>query len=658
MELSSALLEITLLLAGAVLIGIAAKRWRIPVTVLLAIGGFLFAWVGGEQTFSLVESLKGESFESIVVNLFLPILIFEAALSLSTRYFLRNLSPILMLATAALAIAAALVGYSLHLILGLPLVAAVLFGVLVSATDPVAVVAVFREAGVSRRLLTLVEGESLLNDGVAIVGFNILLGAALGGSVSFTSGVIEFATVFAGGALIGSTLGLAAALVLPAVDRLSAATLSLGVAYGSFTIADAVLGVSGITATLTAGLIVGGFAPSRASEPVRDALHNVWEALGYIANALLFLFIGLLIDPNAIRENLNAIGIAVFAVLVARPLAIVPVVAGLERLGGIRRVGNSNTLVLVWGGLRGGVALALALALPAELELRDEFVVMTGGVVLATLLLNATTISTLVHRLGLDKPARSDQFLEASAQLLAIQEARRRLAELGYDDKIVDARLNVAELDAHELLEYIHLDQFEELQVYTLRGLHAERRVYQLLSDAGLLRPIATRTLMQEIDDEIDEIGHSALEVDAARRGRRPWYAQAVRRLLDWLPEPAGEDITEVAYSEVTARRLAAQRARAELDRFKQLPKCDPLIVDQAKEIFAHWEHAAMKALTELDEAADVDHTVLMRRHAEALTRIAAVESVVGLVGCGLLSESAADTAVERIVHEVDRSRS
>lgn len=656
MELSSSLLEITLLLAGAVLLGIVAKRWRIPVTVLLALGGFLVAWGGGDQVFPLVESLKGESFESIVVNLFLPILIFEAALALSSRDFLRNLSPILMLATAALAIAAALVGYSLHLVLGIPLVAAMLLGVIVSATDPVAVVAIFREAGVSRRLLTLVEGESLLNDGVAIVGFNILLGAALGGAVGFASGVIEFATVFAGGVVIGSMVGLAAALVLPAVDRLSAATLSLGVAYGSFTIADALFGVSGITATLTAGLIVGGFAPSRASEPVRDTLHHVWDALGYIANALLFLFIGLLIDPIAIRENLDAIGIAVLAVFVARPLAIVPVVAGLERFGGMRRVGHSNTLVLVWGGLRGGVALALALALPAELELREEFVVMTGGVVLATLLLNATTISTLVHRLGLDKPARSDQFLAGSAQLLAIGEARRRLADLGYDDKIIDARLNVAELDAHELLQTIHLDEFEELQVYTLRGLHAERRVYQLLSDAGLLRPIATRTLMQEIDDEIEEISHSALEVDAARRGQRPWYAQVVRRLLDWLPEPAGEDITEVSYSEVAARRLAAQRATAELDRFKQLPKCDPGVVDQAKEIFAHWERAALKMLTLLDDAADVDHTLLMRRHAEALTRIAAVESVVGLVGCGLLSEKAADAAVERIVHEVDRS--
>jgi CPA1 family monovalent cation:H+ antiporter len=320
-------------------------------------------------------------------------------------------------------------------------------------------------------------------------------------------------------------------------------------------------------------------------------------------------------------------------------------------------VGHRNTGVLVWGGLRGGVALALALALPASLVLRDRFIVMTGGVVLMTLLLNATTISTLVHRLDLDKPTRADQFLEGSARLLAIEEARHRLAELGYADRIVEARLHVAEMEAEELLETVDLTGEEELLVYILRGLHAERRIYQLLSDAGLLRPIATRTLMQEIDDEIEEIRESELQVDAARREQRPWYALAVRRLLGWLPEPAGEDITEVAYSEVTARRLAAQRARDELERFKRLPNCDPSVVDKSKETFAYWERSAVTKLNELDASADVDNVVLMRRHAEALTRIAAVESVVGLVDCGLLSERAAEATVQSIVHEVDRSK-
>ncbi len=379
MNLSSSLLEIAMLLAGAVLIGIAARRWKIPVTVLLALGGFLLAWVGGDRVFPLVDSLRGETFESIVVNLLLPILIFEAALSLSTRAFLRNLGAIVVLATVALAIAAGLVGYSLHMLLNIPLPAALLFGVLISATDPVAVVAVFKNLGVSPRLITLVEGESLLNDGVAIVGFNILLGAALGDQVSIVEGLAEFAVVFLGGAFIGSMIGLVAALVLPLIDRLSAATLSLGVAYGSFVVADELLGVSGIVATLSAGLVVGGFAPSRASEGVRSALESIWEALAYIVNALLFLFIGLLIDPQAILDNLDDLAIAIVAVLVARPLAIVPVVAALERFGGIRRVGQRNTGVLVWGGLRGGVALALALALPTYLFLHDRFIVLTGG---------------------------------------------------------------------------------------------------------------------------------------------------------------------------------------------------------------------------------------------------------------------------------------
>ena len=212
-------------------------------------------------------------------------------------------------------------------------------------------------------------------------------------------------------------------------------------------------------------------------------------------------------------------------------------------------------------------------------------------------------------------------------------------------------------MEAEELLDTVGLSVDEELLVYILRGLHAERKVYQVLSDAGLLRPIATRTLMQEIDDEIEEIGHGALEVDAARREQRPWYALAVRRLLAWLPEPAGEDLTEVAYSEVSARRLAAQRACDELERFKNLPKCDPSVVDKSKETFSYWERSAINVLTELDAAVDVDNTLLMRRHAEALTRISAVESVVDLVSSGLLSHRAADAAVEKIVHEVDRSK-
>ncbi|MGI9528102.1 MAG: cation:proton antiporter [Acidimicrobiia bacterium] len=655
-NLSETLLEISILLIAAVFIGVFAKRIRIPVTVVLAVGGFLVAWIAGPEALPLVESLYGEDFAETVVNVFLPILIFEATLNISTRDFLRNLGPILVLATVALAISAAVVGYSLYFVLGIPLASALLFGVLISATDPVAVLAVFKNLGVSRRLLTLIEGESLMNDGVAIVGYSVLLQVALGGKVGFAEGAVELLTVFVGGAIVGGLIGLAAALVLPMLDRLSAATLSLGVAYGSFMFAHEVFGVSGVMATAAAGLVLGALSPSRASAPVRNTVASLWDALSYIANALLFLFVGLLINPTLIGDNFDAIFVAIVAVLIARPLAIFPVVSALERFAKIPKVGNRNASVLVWGGLRGGVALALALSLPASLPLRELFIAMTGGVVLVTLLLNATTMSTLVHRLGLDRPSRSDEFLEASARLLAIEDARAKLDQLGFHDKIVRSRLRVVKMEAKDQLARIELDQHEELKVYTLRGLHVERQTYQVLSDAGLLRPIATRTLTQEIDDEIEEIRLSSLQVEAARRGARPWYARAVRGLLDWLPEPAGEDVTEVAYSEVSARRLAALRANDELDLFKRLPNCDTSTVDKAKETFSYWEKRAAESLTRLDEAGGVDKRILIRRQAEALTRVAAVEAVQELVDTGLLPKTIADEAVQTIVDEVDRT--
>ena len=161
---------------------------------------------------------------------------------------------------------------------------------------------------------------------------------------------------------------------------------------------------------------------------------------------------------------------------------------------------------------------------------------------------------------------------------------------------------------------------------------------------------------MQEIDDEIEEIKVSSLQVEAARRGARPWYARAVRGLLGWLPEPAGEDMTEVAYSEVSARRLAALRANEELDLFKRLPNCDTHTVDKAKETFAYWEQRAADSLHRLDEAGGVDKRILMRRQAEALTRVASVEAVRELVDTGLLPEKVADHAVHAIVEEVDRT--
>ncbi len=651
MSLPQWILLISILLASAVLLGVIAQRARLQLTVVLAVVGFVAGWL--LEPLGVEIPLRGEEFEEILLFLFLPVLVFDAALGLSTRAFFRNLVPILVLAVPALVVSAVLVGLALSLALDIPLAAALLFGVFISATDPVAVVAVFRQLGVPERLLTIVEGESLLNDGVAIVGFNILLGVALGEKLGVAAGFVDFFLVFFGGAAIGAVVGSVAAAVLPWLGRLPAAAFSLAVAYGGFVLAEDVLGFSGITATVAAGLLLSGLAPSRASEAVREVWDELWESLDYIANALLFLLIGLAIAPDLILDNLGAIALAVVVVIVARALAVVPLVSTLERFAGIPPVGWRNEAVLVWGGLRGGVALALALALPESLPQRETFVAMTGGVVLVTLLLNATTISWLVRRLGLSEPNRSERFLAGVARLSGIEAARKRLEDLGLEEPTLSSRLEAAKHATREEIEALELTDEEEIQVVTRRGLFVERQTYQRLSDAGLLPPSAARALLHEVDDQIEEAGLGRTSIEAVRDREPPRLERLAQRLTGWLPEPAGEDPNQLAYAEASGRRLAARRAGEALEEFEHLPSIDAETVEDVKETFAQGEREASASLEELDR--EVDHVgELRRRQAEALGRIAVTDALRELADVGLLPEVMVSRTARAVAKDIE----
>ena len=647
MSLPQWILLISILLASAVLLGVIAQRVRLQLTVVLAVVGFVAGWL--LEPLGVEIPLRGEEFEEILLFLFLPVLVFDAALGLSTRAFFRNLVPILVLAVPALVVSAVLVGLALSLGLDIPLAAALLFGVFISATDPVAVVAVFRQLGVPERLLTIVEGESLLNDGVAIVGFNILLGAALGEKLSVAAGFVDFSLVFFGGAAIGAVVGSVAAAVLPWLGRLPAAAFSLAVAYGGFVLAEDVLGFSGITATVAAGLLLSGLAPSRASEAVREVWDELWESLDYIANALLFLLIGLAIAPDLILDNLGAIALAAVVVIVARALAVVPLVSALERFAGIPPVGWRNEAVLVWGGLRGGVALAL----PESLPQRETFVAMTGGVVLVTLLLNATTISWLVRRLGLSEPSRSERFLAGVARLSGIEAARKRLEDLGLEEPTLSSRLEAASHSTREEIEALELTDEEEIQVVTRRGLFVERQTYQRLSDAGLLPPPAARALLHEVDDQIEEAGLGRTSIEAVRDREPPRLERLAQRLTGWLPEPAGEDPTQLAYAEASGRWLAARRAGEALEEFERLPSIDAETVEDVKETFARGEREASASLEELDR--EVDHVgELRRRQAEALGRIAVTDALRELADVGLLPEVMVSRTARAVAKDIE----
>ncbi len=274
---------------------------------------------------------------------------------------------------------------------------------------------------------------------------------------------------------------------------------------------------------------------------------------------------------------------------------------------------------------------------------------MTGGVVLATLLLNATTIGPLIHRLGLDTPSRPDRFLAAVARLQGAQAARRRLAELGVEDRVVAARLDDVEGSARGELEHVELSPEEELEVVTRQGLFVERQTYQRLSDLGLLQPTAARTVLHEVDDQIEELGvrHVALQDLGEARPQRSELV--VQRFAARIPRPVGEDPDEIAFAEAMARRVAARRTREALALFDELPNVSPSAVEGAREVFAQREREAERMIGRLDARSGDGDSELHRRIADALTRVAAHDALAELTDVGLLSDAAARGATQAV---------
>ncbi len=653
MSLPDWMLQLSVLLAVAVVLGLLARRVGLPHTVVLAVLGFIAGSTG--RLFDMEIPLHGETFEQVVVFIFLPPLVFQAALNLSSRDFFLNLLPILVLAVPALGVSAALIGASLHFGLEVPMAAALLFGALISATDPVAVVAIFRQLGAPKRLLTLIEGESLLNDGVAIVLFNILLLAALGEVVSISDGVLAFIRTALGGLVLGSAIGFAAAFVLPWLDRMTATAVTVSIAYGGFVTADHVLGVSGVVTTVTTGVVLGGLSQSRAPMEIRAVWHEFWEALEYIANAILFLLIGLAIEPSLLWEQRIAIVVAVAAVLIARPLAVFPLVSALERIMGIPPVGWRNSLVLVWGGLRGAVSLALALALPEDLAQREMFIAMTAAVVLVTLMGNATTIAFLMRRLHLGEPSLADRVLAGSAILTGVEAARTQLTEWGIDDAMVTADIEAVAARTQRDLAKLDLSPDEEHGVILRQGLFVIRETYQRLSDARLLPPNSARKLGYEAEDLIDEASLGmALTPDPPPWHNPPspidWFAL---RVLGWLPDPVSTTEEERAYTELSARHIAAFEATSSIETLSKLPNFRDDVCADVTTLFRAWDDAAQAELQRLEALMPPEALNLQRRYASAISSFASASALRELVEAGVLPEAVAERATAGVVRSV-----
>jgi CPA1 family monovalent cation:H+ antiporter len=393
------LAPIGLLLLVACLIAMVSRKLGLPYSVGLVAAGLLIALIPEGPRLPLSRDL--------IFNVLLPPLVFEAALQLPWRSFRHELPVTAALALVGVALAAAVVAGGLHFLLHWSWLGASLFGVLIAATDPVAVIAAFKEMDADRRLCMLVESESLLNDGTVAVAFAVLVGVAGGASAGFGSVAPSFAWTLFGGALTGALVsGVILLLAGRTNDHLVEITLTTLAAYGSFLIAER-LHASGVLASLTAGLIVGNVGSMGAiSEKGRPHVLAAWEFFAFLANSFVFLLIGIqLVGAPISRLGWETAGIAIVLVLIGRAAAVY-LVANLFRPSELA-VPLSFQHVLLWGGLRGALGLALALAVPNSVPERSPIILTAFVVVAFSIFVQGLTMPWLVERLGLTRKHRT-----------------------------------------------------------------------------------------------------------------------------------------------------------------------------------------------------------------------------------------------------------
>ncbi len=510
------------LMFTAALVAVAAKRLRFPYTIFLVLIGLAVGWLSGAIEF-LKPLTHFELTPDIIVFVFLPVLIFESAFNLNARTLFKNITPILTLAIPALLVSTAVVGGIVHLALDIPLDVALLFGALISATDPVAVISLFKEMGAPKRLTVLVEGESLFNDGTALVLFKILLGIVIAGSFTtstITNGVLDFLFVFVGGLVVGGMFGYVFSRAIEMVenDALIEITLTTLLAHSTFIAAEHYIGVSGVMATVAAGLTLGSYGRNKISPPVLEHMESFWEYFAYVSNSLIFLLVGLSVDMVLFIKNIGPALWAVGAVLVARAFVIYTFTPLAGRLKGVEAVSRSFQTIMFWGGLRGALAMAMVLSIPDSVEQKPFLIVLTVGVVLFTLIVNGLTIRPLMSLLGLDRYSMAERFERSQAMLRARQDALLSLREFGQKGRfeassmdIVAAHYNRGMEEALHEVDSLrkgegHLGAGEEKKLVLRHAQLLEKAEYHIFFEQGLISEDNLREMHHTIDLALDRL--------------------------------------------------------------------------------------------------------------------------------------------------------
>lgn len=549
MSLPSTLLALAGLLTVVGLVQPLAARAKLPLAVALASVGVLIAVV---LNFLLMTSLT-DAFNGVAemvlylplnsavfIYIFLPILLFHAAFTLDVNRMMEDAAPILLLAVVAVLVSTLFVGVVLAPISGMPLTVCLLLGSIVATTDPSAVVAIFRDLGAPARLTRLVEGESLLNDAAAIAIFGILLGMLGSGTeAGIGDGLEHFFTAFGGGAASGFVLARLALAIMPLMrdHRTAQVTLTVALPYISYIFSEHNLDVSGVVAAVASGLVMSSLGRRRISPDTWNYLEDLWEQLAFWAGSLVFILAAILV-PRMLGHfsvfDLAMVFVVAVAALAARAVVLFGLLPVLTALGLSHPVSAPYKLVIVWGGLRGAVTLALALAVTENPHLsanvKTFVAVLAAGYALLTLFLNGLTLRPLIRLLGIDRLSAVDRALRRKVLALSLDnvldavQATAAEYEIGpsvLGEATSGYRTRIAGVSKQDDADEAIADRHR----ITIGLVALASREAELLLDHQRQQTVSPR-IVEKLLVGIGRI------VEGARQGGRIEYNRAARRLL------------------------------------------------------------------------------------------------------------------------------
>lgn len=683
MNHASSIPELVTLFACLLLVAAAtrglADRFRLPFTVTLVLVGIGLRELGeiGPPALHFLADIRVAP--EVILFVLLPTLVFESAYTMDVRLLRRNLAPVLTLAVPGLVLSTGLIGLLVWAATPLDLPAALLLGAILSATDPVAVIALFKQLGAPKRLTILVEGESLFNDATALVVAKILVGVVLAGYFSWDAAIAgggEFFRVFIGGIAVGWVAGLVTGWVLGKVQSSPEIEISLTtiLAYLSFLIAEHWLHVSGVMAVVAAGVVLGGWGRAKISPSVSGYMDHFWEFMAFVANVLIFLLVGLSVDLRELWGSLAYLPWVVLAMLLSRAILIYGLMPLLGRLPGSQPVGIAYQTVMFWGGLRGAIALAIVLSLPVFPN-AELFMPLTTGAVLFTLLVQGLSIEKLMHRLGLDRPPLADRLALLERDLATQKITIERIPDLlhgGLFAQHIATRLehkcrqNQARIrEAIAELRQKEMGRHEELMLLYLRAFSEEHAYYQRFYDNGHLSEGAYRELLAVLVLQIDAIRYQGRFEHVRSHHLNRIMERGLYRLMDsfgwaWLANLGERMRTRRIvrnYEEVLAHYQGNGWVLASLDQIAANEGIPAQVVDEVRGHYRHWHDLARTQLDGVSAQFPEFVRAMQERLSQRIALLAAREATEAQVARGLLPPGIGEAELSHVLRQLSALR-